>query len=312
MRKNARRRAGTRRLPFAAALLLFLLFLSPVRANAAAIVDDEADLLSDGQEQQLLLTARQMAEENDYDYLIVTTDDAEGWEAQEYAEQYYLDNAYSDDGIVYLIDMDNREIAIATSGDLIYYVGDDDIDRMLDAAYEEVSGGRYENAFRLMLKATGQCIEGTYGQGSGYGQTSGTYGQNYGTDPSYVVAVSERDMGPIFMAALLAGIATAVITYFSISNAYRGGGRREPYAYRENSSLSLRVRRDAFINRTVTHTRIPKNRPPQQGPHGGSHGGPGTHGHPGSHSFGGGHFGPSGSTHTGAGGHTFGGGSRKF
>ena len=54
----------------------------------------------------------------------------------EYAEDFYMDHYRIDNGFVCLIDMDNREIYVATSGDVIYYLEDNESDELRTARQE--------------------------------------------------------------------------------------------------------------------------------------------------------------------------------
>ena len=100
---------------FLLAVFLFsLLFAFGALAQSVVRVDDLAGLLSENEIQSLKETAAALseAEETGIDVLLVTTDDAEGKTSEEYGDSYYLDHADSDDGVLFLIDMDNRQIHI--------------------------------------------------------------------------------------------------------------------------------------------------------------------------------------------------------
>ena len=61
-------------------------------------VFDKADLLTDAEEEELNEKANDLAGTFHMNFVILTTDDAEGKEAQAYADDFYMDNGFYDDG----------------------------------------------------------------------------------------------------------------------------------------------------------------------------------------------------------------------
>ena len=261
-----------------------------IRAEASSgskeqvILDDGASLLYGSEVSTLQSKAEELASRTKWDVRLVSTDDANGKEAVEYAEDYYMAHYHSDDGFVCLIDMDNREIYIATSGEVIYYLTDERIEKILDDAYSYVSDEEYGDAYEVML----EDIESYYREGI----DSGTY--TYNTDTGEIVQYTPpRSINPVeaFLAAA-AGLLSALGMGGIVSSSYKKKGKEVKYSVRENGNLNLSVRRDNLINRFVTTRHIPKSPPPSSGSSGG-----------------GGH---QSSIHIGSGGHSFGGGGRKF
>ena len=88
-------------------------------------VFDQADLLNDQEEEALEKLAKEYSEEWDMNFLAVTTEDAEGKSSREYADDFYdtcFPDASEEDGVLYLIDMENREIYLSASGEAIRYL----------------------------------------------------------------------------------------------------------------------------------------------------------------------------------------------
>lgn len=245
----------------AAAFFSLLLFLNPTRTWAAgrARVTDEAQLLDSGEEAEIQEKAQSMANEWGYDFLVYTTEDAGGKSSGTCAEDYYLDNASQDNGIVYIIDMDNREVNLRTSGAMIDVLSDARIDRILDDAYEYVSDGEYADTFLVMLDDTQTYLEKPGDGSHGPGLLS------------------------IALIAAALGMAGGIIFFFSVMARYRMKTGTYRYDYRENGALKLNVQKDRLINRFVTHRHI-ERKPPE----GHSGGGGSTHVGSGGHTFGGG------------------------
>ena len=149
-------------------LAVSLLFAAAPTALAAEsgeqFVFDKADLLTTEEEDELNDMANNLAENFNMNFVILTTDDAEGKEAEVYADDFYMDNGFYDDGkdggAIYIIDMDNRRVQVETAGDMkVRYITDDRVDGIIDVGYEDVKDGAYAAAFEAMLNATVDYIE---------------------------------------------------------------------------------------------------------------------------------------------------------
>ena len=100
-------------IPALAASLLLLCGYSSLDEK----VFDEADLLTDAEEQELQEEIVDLAEKLSLDVVIVTTDDARGMDTDSYAEDFYDRHGFgyekeNGSGILFLIDMDNRQYYI--------------------------------------------------------------------------------------------------------------------------------------------------------------------------------------------------------
>lgn len=122
--------------------------------DAVSLVDDEANLLQPEEVANILNHVEYMSEISGYNIMIVTTyDDCEEG-AREYADNYYdtvLENyrdqySLTDDGYVFVINMNIRECTLSTCGKAIENYTDQKIDEMLDDIVPKVSDGYYEDA----------------------------------------------------------------------------------------------------------------------------------------------------------------------
>ncbi len=266
---------------------LFICLLSkPAGAGEESLawVDDEADLLDESTEEELEERAGKLWKETGYQFMLVTAADAGGKEAREFAEDYYMEHQSTLDGVIYLIDMDNRELYVATSGQMRYYLTDSRVDRLLDEGYEAVGEGEYGEAFRVMLEETEKFLK--------QGIPDGTYLVDEDTGEITRYRRPKRITALEAAMAVLAGIGSGGAVFAAVLAAYRG---KENHMSQPSKSpeLKLTVSRDRLTNRFITHRHIPKGPPP---------------GSQGSHMGGG----PSSTVHTGSGGNSFGGGGRKF
>ena len=104
---------------------------------APAEVYDEADLLSDDEEEQLSLQIQKLSDTYDMNFVVLTIDDAEGKTATEYADDFYVDKGYTVNdrkgGAIYLVEMDNREVRVEADQDMQYYQIDKRAEEAIDA-----------------------------------------------------------------------------------------------------------------------------------------------------------------------------------
>ncbi len=135
----------------------------PIFAAADTKVYDYANLLTLEQIDALEVSATEIAETYQVDIGIVTTSDAEGKSSEEYADDFYDYNGYGYtneyDGLLFLIDMDNRNIYISTCGVAIKYFTDSRIDNMLDVIIKYMADGDYYNACTDFLKLTTSYLQ---------------------------------------------------------------------------------------------------------------------------------------------------------
>ncbi len=147
----------------ASILILFLAFaLTPEQIKASSYneesVFDYADLLAPEEEDSLRQIAKAY-EEYDISMIFLTISNAEGKSAMTYSDDFYDTNQFRPDGVLFLIDMDNREVYVNTVGACIRILTDYRIEKILDAGYAYVAGGEYFKSFEKMCGQVGTYIE---------------------------------------------------------------------------------------------------------------------------------------------------------
>ena len=267
-----------------AAIMIMLCFSGPALASGGdkVILSDRASLLKGTQTTALITRAQELAKQTGWDIRLVTTKHAGGKTAEEYAEDFYMDHYRQNNGLVYLIDMDNRELQIATSGDAIYYLTDERIEMILDTAVEYVSNEAYADAFRTMMNMTS-----TY-----YSEGIDPHTYMFDRDTGQIVPYKPKKKVTLMegllaaLAALLGGGAFGG----SVAARYRMKSGKYRYNPNGNSSVQLTGRTDELLREYITTRNLPKN-PPSSGRSSGGH---------------------RSTVHSGSHGHSFGGGGRKF
>lgn len=119
------------------------IILATPSVEASEKIYDFADLFTDSEEEELYNDAINYINNYDLDMAIVTINENNKLNAQEYAQDFYDYNDFSSNGILFLIDMDTREIYMTTTGSAINMYNDYRINQILDDAYYYVSGGDY-------------------------------------------------------------------------------------------------------------------------------------------------------------------------
>lgn len=263
-------------------IILCAAVMIPVSASAEVHqVYDHAYLFSE--EEIMLLTdaVDELEEQTNWDAMVITVDDPSVFSAQDYAEEQFNELSSKDDGIVYLLDMNGRELYIATAGEAYEYMVDVRLNEALEDAFSYAREGDYAQAMNAMIKDTGKFYDEGIADGlTIYNEDDGSY-VYYKDAPEHFISFGE------IILAIIAGVAACIVFTLIITGKYRLKFGRYHYNVRENAVVDLTHQEDHLVNRFITRRKIPKDPPPSQ------KGGTST-------------------VHQGSGGRTFGGGGRKF
>lgn len=241
-------------LPFI--LLLLFGFATAVIANTE-FVFDQANLFSDVEKVELQDEANRLSEQFQMDIRIVTTNDSEGKSARQYASDFYDQNGFgygeTEDGILYLIDMDNREVYIFTRDRIVDYFPDTTVEEVLDHVYPYLT----EEAFGESAKAFLVDLEQVMSSGIPEGSTSsGNYAQSdgsYSTSPSQGEIVKELLLY-LGIAIVIGGISVGVM---AMNN--RGRSSTTAHTYLDSNSFKVTKKMDRHYNTRVTRQKIQRN-----------------------------------------------------
>lgn len=143
-------------------MILLLLVLTPEKVLASSYneetVFDYADLMTPEEEEQLREIARGY-EEQEISMIFLTTANAEGKSSMDYSDDFYDTNSFRPDGVLFFIDMDNREVYVNTEGTCITILTDYKIEKILDTGYDCVAEGEYFDGFEKMSTQAGNYID---------------------------------------------------------------------------------------------------------------------------------------------------------
>lgn len=133
-------------------------------------VADDANLLSDEEEDELQGQCEAFAKSQKAEIVLVTTSDTQGKTSEEYADDYFDYNGYGydkemGDGLLLLIDMDNRQIWLSSSGSMLEYFNSyESCQEITDKMVKSVQNEAYAEAFSTGIKEVKSAVwmEGTF------------------------------------------------------------------------------------------------------------------------------------------------------
>lgn len=121
--------------------------LNTPAVNAEEKIYDFADLYTDSEEKDLYNEVNSYIQSYNMDLVIVTINRNNKSSPQEYADDFYDYNDFgissNRDGVLFLIDMQNREIYMSTTGTAIEMYNDYRINEALDSVYTYMSDEDY-------------------------------------------------------------------------------------------------------------------------------------------------------------------------
>ena len=295
-------------LHYCSVFLLSFYMLCLTNFAAEIKVYDFASLFSLNEIEALQEETTSLAEKYEMDIGIVTTDDAQGKSAMDYADDFYDENDFgygtNADGLLLLIDMDNREIYISTCGKGISYFTDLRISQMLDSLYNFVSSGNYYGAATDFLDQVILYLDAGIPSNQNtverpFSDPRVDYDDPYMQEalPSHKPfttrlgqPLTAKSITLSIVAALIGAFILALISRGIVCYIYKHPYRTTPQTKPDDLSVRYTQREDRFVTSHTTKVKIQRD-PPPGGPSGAS---------------------GRSSMHHSSGGHSHGGGGRKF
>ncbi len=264
-------------------LLLPLAALGQTLGQGSQRVFDNAKLMSQSEIDRLESTITMLKNQYGMDYAILTSNDAKTGRSQEFADDFYDNNGFGagDDasGILILIDMNNRELTVSTTGLMIRYITDARLNTLLDTAMPYLTNGEYGQAAFMALAQMSVYLK------------NGIPNDQYNEDEEGIIDryVKPRavTMGEAAI-ALAAGLISGLVLFLSVRHAYAMKGSAYKYDLKKNATVNITGATDVYLRTQVV--RVPRA----------------------TSSSGGGGMGGRSSTHRSSSGRIHGGGSRRF
>lgn len=214
---------------------------------------DQADLLTDEEEAELLGTLDEVSERQKVDVVVITANSLEGRTAQEAADDLYDYCGYGfgeeRDGLLFLISMEERDWWISTRGYAITAFTDAGIDFLAEQMLTDLSDGYYASAFT------------TYAQWCDDYITQAKTGVPYDTDnlPELPFSALGAALIAFGIAFIISLIATGIMR-LKLKSVF-SQSRSDDYI--KEGSFKLSKKEDLFLYKTVSRRLKPKDDPPK-------------------------------------------------
>lgn len=212
--------------------LVLMVLVIPVSAAEDLLVDD-ADLLTYAQETELEAGLRELTEKYNMSVVIVTTDSVGEKDTVAYADDFLDYNGYGEDGILLLINMEDRQWHISTVGEAVSAFSEDDLAQIEDGIVDYLSDGNYMSAFEEFISQCDDILDNSFAWGTNL----------------------------IF--ALVVGLVVSLIVVFCLKRQLKSVKRQYTASdYVRPGSLQLTGSGEIFLYHTVSRIEKPK---PQSG-----------------------------------------------
>ncbi len=203
-------------------------------------VYDDTGKLTNSEKSELQQLCVETAQLSQTDIAVVIINNAEGKTAVQYAEDFFTAHGFGynknlGDGVLFLVDLDNKEVRIVTSGKAIKFLSDTRITKIINDATTLWHQGNYMDACKKVVNEVGIA------------------GQNYyKTIPQKLV---EYLWLKILIAVAVGGIVVLIMMHNAKAKMTVGS-----QTYVKDHKFDVRDRRDQYTNTTVVKHKIQTNK----------------------------------------------------
>lgn len=202
---------------------------------------DGASLLTDRQLEKLEVKSAEINKKYNFDAIILTVYNMGNLTPMEYSSNFFHNN-YNEDGVVFLVSMEERDYDISTfSYGKEVFTDDYGLDYIIDNVVPSLSDGNYNKSFSEFLSYVEDFVSEAKSK------------TPYGTDNKYFQ--KNKIMAFITIAAFLISVLVIIFMVFSM-NTKKPENLAHDYMNRE--SVNMTERNDVFLYRTVSKTARPK------------------------------------------------------
>ena len=234
-------------------LLLILLFSAgSITLASYEKVYDEADLFSEEERVEINDKAKVLSDQTEMDIIIVTTNDSKGKSSSQYALDFYDKHGFGYqgtlDGVLYLLNMGEREVYIFTRDKGTDYIHASRIEDLLDQVYPPLGEENYSESVRIFLDEVEKIMAS--GPPSNQSGESGYTYTEMTSEPSWI-----QKLGIYLLISIaIGGIAVGIM---SLSN--KGRSTVNARTYLQDNSFTITKKRDRHYNTSVTQQKIQSN-----------------------------------------------------
>jgi len=227
-------------------LVLTLILLGAAMPYARAFscrVHDEAGQMTTEETAGLEALAEDISSATGLDLVILTVDGLGGRSPSAYADDYYDSNGYSDDGMLFMLAMAERDWYISTCGEAIRMFDDRDIDTLLDVALPWFSDGNYYEGFCEVLYSVEKMANERFDL------------ETASAVPSERKSSSADLSGRMLLISVgIGAVVSAIVIVIMRSSMNTKRMQRSAADYLSPGSYHLRTRQDIFLYSNITKT----------------------------------------------------------
>ena len=199
---------------------------------------DEADLLTDEQEADLVKKLTEVSHATNAQIVIVTMASMDGGDIDSFVDYLYDSMGFgygeNHEGVLLLVCMDPREYRILSNGYAGTAIGPDQIDTLCDFMETYLPNGHYVAAFNSFADQCGEFLE-------------------------YYQMGSPFKVGKNLAISLIIGIIAGLIVAFVLKSQLKSVRKQDQaHRYVKPGSMTVDIQYDIFLYRTVTRTQKQK------------------------------------------------------
>ncbi len=214
---------------------------------------DDAGLLSDDQNSELLFNLERISNEYECDVAIITVSSLDGYSSDSFADDYFDYNGYgygeSFSGILFLVSTEHRDWAISTYGKAFDIFNDYNQEKLMEKVLNYLSDDMYYEGFCEFAFYCEELLK-THNQGGVV--VSDNY--FYNTEKTQVISLET------IAVSVAIGVVTAFIIVLIMKmqlKSVKPNDRANEYI--RNGSFTVTGQRDIFLYRNIIRTAKPKN-----------------------------------------------------
>jgi len=239
-------------------LMLFFWVNGPVFASYEKVYD-EAGLFSEEERADINTQAIALSEQTEMDIVIVTTNDSQGKPSSDYALDFYDEHGFgyegSLDGVMYLLNMEEREVYIFTRDKGTDYIDAGRVEELLDVVYPPLGGENYRESVQFFLDE----VESMMASGPPVYETGDRSDAGYAYTEDGISDESSLSMVEKLGIYLLISLALGGIVIGIMMMGNRGRSTVNARTYLQDNSFAVTKKRDQHYNTIVTQQKIQQN-----------------------------------------------------
>ena len=210
---------------------------------------DNAGLLTDSEQSELLDKLDEISKRQQVDVVAVTTESLNGKTPETYADDFYDDNGYGFgtdcDGVLLLVSMEDHDWYISTCGYGMTAITDDGVAYISEQFLSDLSDGNYAAAFATYAELCDEFIT--------QAKTDRPYDGDHMPKAPFNAVKS-------LLISMAIGLAIALIVTGSMKGKLKSVRMQSAAAsYVKANSLHITESRDLFLYHTVDRTEKPKS-----------------------------------------------------